>query len=75
MNPEQWLSLKWNGGSTMSDRWLNQSKIIHKHRKTIKIKETDNKNSKNKNLQGKTPIKMIGQREAFFIIVECLQMD
>ena len=30
MNPEQWLSLKWNGGSTMSDRWLNQSKIIHK---------------------------------------------
>ena len=53
MNPEQWLSLKWNGGSTMSDRWLNQSKIIHKHRKTIKIKETDNKNSKNKNLQGK----------------------
>ena len=28
MNPEQWLSLKWNGGSTMSDRWLNQSKII-----------------------------------------------
>lgn len=31
MNPEQWLSLKWNGGSTMSDRWLNQSKIIHTH--------------------------------------------
>lgn len=31
MNPEQWLSLKWNGGSTMSDRWLNQSKIIHLH--------------------------------------------
>ena len=31
MNPEQWLSLKWNGGSTMSDRWLNQSKIIHKN--------------------------------------------
>ena len=30
MNPEQWLSLKWNGGSTMSDRWLNQSKIIHR---------------------------------------------
>lgn len=30
MNPEQWLSLKWNGGSTMSDRWLNQSKIINK---------------------------------------------
>lgn len=30
MNPEQWLSLKWNGGSTMSDRWLNQSKIIQK---------------------------------------------
>ena len=29
MNPEQWLSLKWNDGSTMSDRWLNQSKIIH----------------------------------------------
>ena len=29
MNPEQWLSLKWTGGSTMSDRWLNQSKIIH----------------------------------------------
>ena len=28
MNPEQWLSLKWNGGSTMSDRGLNQSKII-----------------------------------------------
>lgn len=28
MNPEQWLSIKWNGGSTMSDRWLNQSKII-----------------------------------------------
>lgn len=31
MNPEQWLSLKWNGGSTMSDRWLNQSKIIQGH--------------------------------------------
>ena len=31
MNPEQWLSLKWNGGSTMSDRWLNQSKIIHEY--------------------------------------------
>ena len=31
MNPEQWLSLKWNGGSTMSDRWLNQSKIIQLH--------------------------------------------
>lgn len=30
MNPEQWLSLKWNGGSTMSDRWLNQSKIIQR---------------------------------------------
>ena len=37
MNPEQWLSLKWNGGSTMSDRWLNQSKIIQTER--IKIKE------------------------------------
>ena len=32
MNPEQWLSLKWNGGSTMSDRWLNQSKIIQSNR-------------------------------------------
>lgn len=31
MNPEQWLSLKWNGGSTMSDRWLNQSKIIQEN--------------------------------------------
>ena len=31
MNPEQWLSLKWNGGSTMSDRWLNQSKIIQEY--------------------------------------------
>lgn len=60
MNPEQWLSLKWNGGSTMSDRWLNQSKIIQTERLTLKCK---------------TPIKMIGQREAFFIIVECLQMD
>lgn len=38
MNPEQWLSLKWNGGSTMSDRWLNQSKIIHnKHKPFICI--------------------------------------
>lgn len=35
MNPEQWLSLKWNGGSTMSDRWLNQSKIIHNFNKNI----------------------------------------
>lgn len=35
MNPEQWLSLKWNGGSTMSDRWLNQSKIIQKEIKKI----------------------------------------
>lgn len=35
MNPEQWLSLKWNGGSTMSDRWLNQSKIIHVTRPTV----------------------------------------
>ena len=34
MNPEQWLSLKWNGGSTMSDRWLNQSKIIQAKRRT-----------------------------------------
>lgn len=34
MNPEQWLSLKWNGGSTMSDRWLNQSKIIQQSWKT-----------------------------------------
>ena len=34
MNPEQWLSLKWNGGSTMSDRWLNQSKIIQQKNKT-----------------------------------------
>ena len=33
MNPEQWLSLKWNGGSTMSDRWLNQSKIIQFYNK------------------------------------------
>ena len=37
MNPEQWLSLKWNGGSTMSDRWLNQSKIIHKGQTTEKV--------------------------------------
>lgn len=37
MNPEQWLSLKWNGGSTMSDRWLNQSKIIHVAQKVQKI--------------------------------------
>lgn len=35
MNPEQWLSLKWNGGSTMSDRWLNQSKIIQKTYKNL----------------------------------------
>lgn len=35
MNPEQWLSLKWNGGSTMSDRWLNQSKIIHSPQRSI----------------------------------------
>lgn len=35
MNPEQWLSLKWNGGSTMSDRWLNQSKIIHRAHKYL----------------------------------------
>ena len=35
MNPEQWLSLKWNGGSTMSDRWLNQSKIIHHIKKPV----------------------------------------
>ena len=35
MNPEQWLSLKWNGGSTMSDRWLNQSKIIHVSQYTV----------------------------------------
>ena len=34
MNPEQWLSLKWNGGSTMSDRWLNQSKIIQVYLET-----------------------------------------
>ena len=37
MNPEQWLSLKWNGGSTMSDRWLNQSKIIHQIPQTGKV--------------------------------------
>lgn len=40
MNPEQWLSLKWNGGSTMSDRWLNQSKIIQCRR----INMTENEN-------------------------------
>ena len=45
MNPEQWLSLKWNGGSTMSDRWLNQSKIIHKKTDLIKFLWT-NDNSK-----------------------------
>lgn len=37
MNPEQWLSLKWNGGSTMSDRWLNQSKIIQRFSTERKI--------------------------------------
>lgn len=37
MNPEQWLSLKWNGGSTMSDRWLNQSKIIHASKNFLEI--------------------------------------
>ena len=42
MNPEQWLSLKWNGGSTMSDRWLNQSKIIHEKRVDQKIKKIIN---------------------------------
>ena len=32
----------------------NKPEVIKpKYRKTIKIKETDNKNSKNKNLQGK----------------------
>ena len=36
MNPEQWLSLKWNGGSTMSDRWLNQSKIFKEKEKVRK---------------------------------------
>lgn len=35
MNPEQWLSLKWNGGSTMSDRWLNQSKIIQQDQEDL----------------------------------------
>lgn len=39
MNPEQWLSLKWNGGSTMSDRWLNQSKIIHLNEYFKKIRK------------------------------------
>lgn len=41
MNPEQWLSLKWNGGSTMSDRWLNQSKIIQE--KIIRYRCRDGK--------------------------------
>ena len=41
MNPEQWLSLKWNGGSTMSDRWLNQSKIIHFLRAHPNVLECD----------------------------------
>ena len=41
MNPEQWLSLKWNGGSTMSDRWLNQSKIIQYEWKRNKIYRTN----------------------------------
>lgn len=39
MNPEQWLSLKWNGGSTMSDRWLNQSKIIQLQQNRTKVEE------------------------------------
>lgn len=47
MNPEQWLSLKWNGGSTMSDRWLNQSKIIQAECKIGKNKvRTSTKNTK-----------------------------
>ena len=41
MNPEQWLSLKWNGGSTMSDRWLNQSKIIHRENDTAYERKSD----------------------------------
>lgn len=43
MNPEQWLSLKWNGGSTMSDRWLNQSKIIHHGSKGFFLIESEQK--------------------------------
>ena len=39
MNPEQWISIKWNGGSTMSDRWLNQSKIIQNRSKNLRNDE------------------------------------
>lgn len=46
MNPEQWLSLKWNGGSTMSDRWLNQSKIIqYIHTKDLLMKKMSSPNT------------------------------
>lgn len=50
MNPEQWLSLKWNGGSTMSDRWLNQSKIIQLGYQDIKT-SLKNENSYQKTQQ------------------------
>ena len=51
MNPEQWLSLKWNGGSTMSDRWLNQSKIIQKGTGTILSKYLRNSEGSHSKLQ------------------------
>ena len=50
MNPEQWLSLKWNGGSTMSDRWLNQSKIIQKLAGIAKFATNVTVYSKKKNI-------------------------
>ena len=56
MNPEQWLSLKWNGGSTMSDRWLNQSKIIHVY--TDMLAKTNLKTPERlEEIQNRTPLR------------------
>ena len=67
MNPEQWLSLKWNGGSTMSDRWLNQSKIIHNIKNIIPNGKTDLKKKKLKRLKESANYTILGDQKNILI--------
>lgn len=69
MNPEQWLSLKWNGGSTMSDRWLNQSKIIH-------LGKTDNLEEKQQCDQRKIRVQLSKFKKTYMdVIVKAVEAE
>lgn len=79
MNPEQWLSLKWNGGSTMSDRWLNQSKIIHVQLKKLEGWEYIKSEKKLINGKGVTQYQIteigIKQFEEYVVFLESVIAD